>query len=33
MHRWIAIDAGGTRQRLNPGGAMIRSFEKMPSMW
>src|SRR6267142_4246550 len=28
MHRWIAIEAGGMRQRLKPGGAKIRSLAK-----
>ena len=27
MHRWIAIEAGGTRQRLKPSGATIASRE------
>ena len=26
MHRCMAMETGGIRQRLNPGGATIRSF-------
>src|ERR1700674_623911 len=32
MQRWIASAAGGTSQRLNPGGAMIRSRDRSPAM-
>ncbi|MNH23524.1 hypothetical protein D3C79_834240 [compost metagenome] len=28
MHRWIARAAGGTSQRLKPGRAMMRSFDR-----
>ena len=34
--RWIASAAGGTSQRLKPGGAMVRSLEKndiRPLLW
>ncbi|MNC43961.1 hypothetical protein D3C75_928500 [compost metagenome] len=30
MHRWIARAAGGTNQRLKPGRAMMRSFDRKP---
>ena len=30
MHRWIARAAGGTSQRLKPGRAMMRSFDRKP---
>src|SRR6185436_17269774 len=32
IERWIASAAGGTSQRLNPGGAMMCSFERMFGM-
>ncbi|MNU11944.1 hypothetical protein D3C72_2602110 [compost metagenome] len=28
MHRWMANAAGGTNQRLKPGRAMMRSFDR-----
>jgi hypothetical protein len=30
MHKWMAKAAGGTNQRLKPGEAMVRSFDKKP---
>ncbi|GLO50501.1 hypothetical protein PPUN110474_19010 [Pseudomonas putida] len=30
MHRWMARAAGGTNQRLKPGRAMMRSFDRKP---
>jgi hypothetical protein len=32
MQRWMATDAGGTSQRLNVGGAMMRSFDRNPGI-
>jgi hypothetical protein len=32
MQRCMAIDAGGTSQRLKPGGAMMRSLERRVNM-
>ena len=31
--QWIAIDAGGTSQRLNVGGATIRSLDNNPAIF
>lgn len=32
MHKWMASAAGGTSQRLKPGAAIIRSFDKKPGL-
>src|ERR1700712_2944545 len=32
MHRWIASAAGGTSQRLKPGPAIVRSFDRNPGV-
>ena len=32
IDRWMASAAGGTSQRLKPGGAMMRSLERMFGM-